>query len=73
MNNSARRSQFASTTDLADPRYLADISVRKVHDLHYEEPACQVFEVDIEHRMFFSQLQDARAAGFEACEHCIGE
>ena len=72
MNNPARQSRVSSGSDKADPRYLADISARRVHDLHYEVPDCQVFDVEIEHRLFFSDLNDAHNAGFKACEHCIG-
>ena len=54
-------------------RYLGNKNHKEVHDLYNKKQACQIDEIKPEHKVFFSSLSEAHAAGFDNCAHCIGQ
>jgi hypothetical protein len=50
-------------------RYLGNEKKKEVHDLWNVKASCQIDE--IKEKVGFSTLEDARAAGYDACAHCL--
>jgi hypothetical protein len=53
------------------PRFLANSNTKEVHDLANEQMSCQISAIEIEHRVEFESLKDARNAGYTCCQWCI--
>ena len=52
-------------------RYLGNTNHMEVHDTLAQRPACQIAEIRPEHKRWFDTLQQAKAAGFDPCDHCL--
>lgn len=52
--------------------YLGNTNTKEVHNLDNQKTNCQINEIKSEHKKYFATLQQAHAAGFDNCAHCIG-
>jgi hypothetical protein len=50
-------------------RYLGNKKKKEVHDLWNVKPRCQIDE--IKEKVAFSTLEEAKAAGYDSCAHCL--
>lgn len=53
-------------------RWLGNKNTKEVHDLWNQHPNCQISEIRVEHRVYFSTHAEAKAAGYDNCHWCIG-
>ena len=53
-------------------RYLGNKNKMEVHDLQNPQTNCQIREILQPHRVDFSSLSQAHAAGFDNCAYCLG-
>lgn len=53
-------------------RYLGNVNTRELHDLQKITPMCQIDEISVDRRYFFSRIEDAQALGYDFCAYCFG-
>lgn len=53
-------------------KYLGNSNTKEVHNLDNEKASCQIAKIKTEHRVSFTTLAAAHAAGYDNCAHCIG-
>ncbi|GGX79725.1 hypothetical protein GCM10007160_03890 [Litchfieldella qijiaojingensis] len=53
-------------------RYLGNSSTRELHDLHNEQPGCQIGRMRPDHRVYFTSEKQAQALGYDFCAYCYG-
>jgi hypothetical protein len=54
-------------------RLLGNSSTRELHDLENEKPACQIAEIQPDHRFYFQNEDQARKLGYDFCGYCFGK
>lgn len=57
----------------SQPRYLGNSNTMQVHDLDNTKTSCQISEIKEEHKVHYSTLSGAKAAGYDPCAYCIGD
>jgi hypothetical protein len=62
----------SDVVDLEGERYLGNVHTRELHDLQKIAPGCQIDEISIDRRYFFSRIEDSQALGYDLCAYCFG-
>lgn len=53
-------------------RFLGNSSTRELHNLHNEQPGCQIARMRPDHRVYFTSEKQAQALGYDFCAYCYG-
>jgi hypothetical protein len=51
--------------------YLGDSQTKEFHSIKRQKPECNVKGILASNRVQFDRGKDAKAAGFDACAHCV--
>lgn len=54
-------------------RYLGNSNSRELHDLKNQNPACQIDEIKVDHRINFKTRKEALALDYNYCAYCFGK
>jgi len=54
-------------------QFLGNKNTMEVHNTLNEKGQCQLREIKVDHKRWFSTLSEAHAEGFDNCAYCIGD
>lgn len=54
-------------------RFMGNVITQEVHDLDNEQSRCQIGEIRVDRRYYFTTVEQATAAGYDRCAYCFGK